>query len=137
MVIMPILIMISFAFFFSPNVQASAENKQLPPTFKQVIRTVMSGFLGGELEKLSPAEREQTEAQLVEEVFSRFNQLLGPYFRFFPPILAFGLFLILQGLSIAFVWLGVGISMLLFALLKRSGLVRIELVKKDAEKLQF
>ncbi|MEX1063841.1 MAG: hypothetical protein WD898_00375 [Candidatus Paceibacterota bacterium] len=137
MVIMPILIMVSFAFFFSPNVQASAKDNQLPPTFKQVIRTVMAGFLGGELEELPPEEREQTETAIVEEVFNRFNDFLGPYFKYFPPILAFGLFLILQGLSIAFVWLGVGISALLFLVLKRSGLVRIELVRKDAEKLQF
>lgn len=136
-VITPILLLVSFAFFFSPGLQASAARQELPPTAKEVVSRVVIGLLGGELEQLPPQERQQTERQLVERVFNQFNQILGPYFKFLPPILAFGLFLILQGLSFIFVWLGTLIAMLLFWVFKKAGLIRLKMVQKETEELEF
>lgn len=137
MVITPLLVLISFAFYFSPTVQTSAQTKQLPPTVKQVVESTVSGFLGQEIQSLPPQERKQAENKLVTEVINQLTKFAEPYFKFFPPILAFGMFLILQGLSFIFVWLGVAISVLLFWVLKKSGVIQIRMVQKEAEELIF
>lgn len=95
----------------------------------------MDSFLGGQVENLSPQEREQVESQTVSQVLEQFTVFLGPYIQYLPPILAFGLFLILQGLSFIFVWLAVLISVLLFWTMKKSGFIRIQVVQKEAEEL--
>ncbi len=136
-IVTAMLVMISFAFFFSPNIQASAKNKQLPPSFKQVIERTVDSFLGGQVENLSPQERQRVESQTVSQVLEQFTVFLGPYIQYLPPILAFGLFLILQGLSFIFVWLAVGISVLLFWVFKRAGFVRLKIVQKEAEELEL
>ena len=136
-IVTAMLVMISFAFFFSPNIQASAKSKQLPPTVKEVIERTVSSFLGGEIKSLPPRERQQIENQVITQVITQFTDFLEPYFRYFPPILAFGLFLILQGLSFIFVWLAVGISVLLFWVMKRAGFMRLKIVQKEAEELEF
>ena len=137
MVVTPLLVLVSFAFYFSPSVQLSAQTKQLPPTIKQVVERTVSGFLGQEIQSLPPQERKQAENQLVSEVINQLTKFAEPYFKFFPPILAFGMFLILQGLRFIFIWIGVVISVLLFWALKKSRLVRIKMVQKEAEELEF
>jgi len=136
-IVTAMLIMISFAFFFSPNIQASAKNKQLPPSFKQVIERTVDSFLGGQVENLSPQEKQQVESQTVSQVLEQFTAFLGPYIQYLPPILAFGLFLILQGLSFIFVWLAVLISALLFVALKKAGFLKINTVSVEAEKIEL
>ncbi len=134
-IVTALLIMLSFAFFFSPNIQASAKSKQLPPSFKQAIERTVDSFLGGQVKNLSPQERKQAENQVANQVMEQFTAFLSPYIQYLPPILAFGLFLILQGLSFIFVWLAVLVSALLFWAMKKSGLVRIQVVQKEAEEL--
>jgi hypothetical protein len=136
-IVTAMLVMISFAFFFSPNIQASAKNKQLPPSFKQVIERTVDSFLGGQVKNLSLQEKQQVKSQTVSQVLEQFTAFLGPYIQYLPPILAFGLFLILQGLSFIFVWLGVAIATLIFWALKRSGFVRIGIEQKEAERIDF
>lgn len=136
-VITPYLILISFAFFFSSGVQASAAAKELPPTVRQVVEKTVGVFLGQEIQALPPQERKPAENKIVDQVLAQFNEFLGPYFKYFPPILAFGLFLVLQGLSFILVWLAVVISALLFWVLKIAGWVKIKILQKEAEELEF
>lgn len=136
-VITPILLLISFAFYFSPGIQSSAVLQELPPTAKQVISRVVGGFLGEELEQLPPQERQDAEKLLVERAFDQFNQILAPYFRFLPPLLAFGLFLILRGLSFVFVWLGTLIAWAVFWIFRRTGFVKITTAPVEAEKIEI
>lgn len=114
LVITPSLPLVSFALFFSLGLQASAIRQELPPIVKQVISRVATDLLGSEPEQLSPQERQEMDRLLVKRVLDRFNHLLGPYFKFLPQILAFGLFLVFQGLSFIFVWPGMLIAMILF-----------------------
>jgi len=136
-IITAMLIMISFAFFFSPNIQASAKNGQLSPSFKQVIERTVSSFFEGQVGNLSPWEREQAKNQMASQILEQFTVFLGPYIQYLPPILAFGLFLILQGLSFIFVWLAILVSVISFWVMKKSGIIRIQAVQKEAEEIYF
>lgn len=124
-VVLPILIMISLAYFTDPQVQATARSNQLPPTIRQAISETVTTFLGSELAALPAPARKQVENRLIEQVTDQLTRLAKPYFRYAPPILAFGLFLILQGLSFIFVWLAIWLGMLIFLILKRAGFVKI------------
>lgn len=136
-VIMPLLIMISFAYYLDPKVQASAQSNQLPPTVREVIAKTVDTFLGGELQKVPAAQRQQTKNQIIIETERQFTNLAKPYFRYLPPILAFGIFLILQGLSFVFTWLAVLIGMGMFWVLRRFKVVKITNKQVEAEAIEF
>lgn len=134
-VITGILVVVSFAYFLSSGVQESANNKELPPTIQQVIITTVGNFLGPQTGQLSPQQRIQSEDAVIAEVISEFTRILGPYFKFFPPILAFGLFLVLRGLSFVFIWFSVWLGQLIFWILRKTEFVTIEEKEVKAEAL--
>ena len=136
-VISPFLIMISFAYFFSPGVQMQTSEKQLPPTINQVIEKTVSTFLGDEIKKLPPEEQAKAEGQLIGQVKNQLLEFAGPYFRFMPPVLAFGLFLVLTGLSAIFVWGSIGLAVFLIWVFKKTGLIQIKKIQIEAEQLEF
>src|SRR3989344_4425224 len=131
-----LLVMISLAFFLSPSTQASVQRQELPPATKTIVEKSVSILAGEQLQNLPPDQRRSFLNQATGEVLKQFNNILKPYFKYFPPILAFGLFLILQGLSFIFVWLAIAVAMGLFWIIKKSGLIRIRMVQKEAEELE-
>ena len=136
-VITPLLIMTSFAYYLDPAVQASARAGQLPLTVRQTIAKTVDAFLGGELSQLPPAERQQTKNQIMAETERQLTNLAKPYFQYLPPALAFGLFLILQGLSFIFVWPAVWLGQGLFAIIRRAGFVKIVEKEVKAQTFEF
>lgn len=136
-IVTSILIMISFAFYLGPATQLAAHQQELSPSVKSIVERTVSIFASPEIKNLPPAQRQSFLTQVAGEVIGQFNYILKPYFKYLPPILAFSLFLVLQGLSFIFVWLATGIAALLFMVLKKSGFIRIRLVQKESEELDF
>lgn len=136
-IVTSILIMVSFAFFLSPATQAAARKQQLPSSVKRIVEKTVPLFAGEQIRNLPVSQRQTFVSQATNEIIKQFTNLLRPYFKYMPPVLAFGLFLVLQGLSFIFVWLSTAIALALFELLKRSGIIRIAVVKKETEELEF
>jgi hypothetical protein len=130
-------IMISFAYFLSPAVQSIAEREELPPTFNQAVRQVFNVMFKGELEELTPMEREQSETHFVNQVVIEANEVIKPFFGYMPPVIAFGLFLVLQGLSLIFVWLAIAVGIIAFSILKRLNFFRITETQVKSEVLEI
>ncbi|MBI2676967.1 MAG: hypothetical protein HYX21_03440 [Candidatus Yanofskybacteria bacterium] len=128
-----VFILISFAYFLSPGVQASAQNKELPQGIRKTIQIVVGNYIGENLEIQNPRLKAETNNYIISQV----TTFLQPYFKFLPPILAFGLFLILQGISVVFVWLAVLLAFIVFWILKMRGLVKIEKKPMEAEIINF
>ena len=128
-VIMAFFVLTSFAAYQSPVAKGIADARQLPSASEQFMRTIVESVVGGQI----PAgpEREGIISRVTKETIQQFNDILKPYFQYAPPLLAFGLFLILWGLSWIFVWLSVLVGMLIFWILKKTGMVRIE--EKDVK----
>jgi len=124
-----ILVLISFAYYLTPDVQALAQSGELPKSFQRVVMTVVDQIFEGQTGLESGDGGNQ--------VLSIINYYLRPYYKILPPLAAFGMFLILQGLSFIFIWVVVPISAFLFWLMKKSGIVNIETVKVDAERIKF
>jgi len=130
-VVLAFFVLISFAAYQSPVATGIAEAGQLPSATQQLIRSVVDSVIGSQV----PAgpEKEGVISQVANETTKQFNNILKPYFQYAPPLLAFGLFLILWGLSWIFVWLSVFIGMGVFWILKKTNFVKIEKRNVEAE----
>lgn len=131
-VVTSFFVLISFSYFLSPSAQSVAVKNELPESLQKIVEFVVESYTADQ-----PDISQGLINSAKKEVVSQLNSLFSPYYKFVPPLLAFGLFLILQGFSFLFVWFSAIISVLLFWIIKKSGLVRIETIKKEAEVLKF
>ncbi len=134
-VVVPLMIMVSFGYYNSPSVQASARTQQLPASVQTTIAAVTNAFASQQ--NLAPADQKDFQKALFKEVINRLTGYARPYFSYFPPILAFGLFLVLQGLSFIFIYISLWLGILSFFLMKRTGIISIEEKQVKAEVLIF
>ena len=134
-VMIPLYIALSFAYYSSPSIQVRAKNADLAPNLKQIVSEVANKFLVTELSSLPPEQREAASSYAIERTYNYFVSYFEPYREYFPPVLAFGLFLILVGLGFILhrlsVWLGMGI----FWLLRKTKFVVIEKKQIEAESI--
>lgn len=133
-VLMALFLLISFAAFQSPVAKGISEAGQLPSASQQFMRSVVDSVVGSQIE-VSGAEKEDIVNEVTNRTFRQINSILKPYFQYAPPLLAFGLFLVLWGFSWFFVQLSVLVGMLIFWILKKTGFVKMEKYNVEAEKL--
>ena len=134
-VVLGLFIMISFAAYQSPFAEEVKKTDRLPSQAETIVRSIVEKTIGNKVEGTTPQQKQRAIDQVASQTFQEFNRLLRPYFQYAPPVLAFGLFLILWGLSFLFVWAGMVIGMALYWILKRFKVVRIETRQVDAEVL--
>lgn len=132
-IVTAILILISFVYFLTPKVQELSAAETLPAWAVQTIQNVTGRYL----EEIMNVPDDRLKQQLAQEAVKQVNTWLNPYFKFLPPILAFGLFLVLQGLGFLFVWLSLAISLLIFIILRALKVVIVSKVNKEAEVVNF
>lgn len=125
-----VLVVISFAYFLSSDVRSIVKNEELPFGLTETVKVVVDNYVG---EQASP----QLRVQVAQEAIQQINHFLKPYFKFFPPLLAFGLFLALQGVSFIFLWLSLLLSFLIFNLLKACHWAVLIKSPKEAETIVF
>jgi len=133
-VVLAFFVLISFVAYQSPVATGIANAERLPTASQQLLRSVVNGVIGGQIET-DEQERESIISEVVGRTFQQINNALKPYFKYTPPLLAFGLFLILWGLSWFFIQLSVFVGMGIFWVLKRTGFVKIEETEVKAERL--
>jgi len=129
-VVMAFFLIISFAAYQSPGIKNLKNVKQLPSQSEVFIKTIIEKTAGSYLEG-SPGEKQGIINQISNQTLQGLNDFLRPYFKYSPPLVAFGLFLILWGISWIFVWLSVLLGMLIFWILKKTGVITIE--EKDVK----
>jgi ABC-type multidrug transport system fused ATPase/permease subunit len=134
-VVLAFFVLVSFAAYQSPVARGIAKAEQLPSASQQLMRSVVDSVIGNQI----PAgqEKESVISRVTNETIQQFNNILKPYFQYAPPLLAFGLFLILWGLSWIFVWLSVLVGMGIFWLLKKTSFMRIGKRNVEAEVLEI
>jgi len=125
-VIMGLFVLISFAVYQSSFAEELEKSERLPSASHNFIRSIVEQTVGRQVKTNNEAEKQNIITQITNETFGEINTFLKPYFRYAPPLLAFGLFLILWGLSWIFVWLSVLIGMFIFWVLKKTKVVKIE-----------
>lgn len=124
-VVLGLFVMISFAAYQSPILSEIQTAQQLPNQAQVIFKQIVEGTFGQKIQASTPQQRNQLINEIASQTLQQINGVLKPYFRYAPPILAFGLFLILWGLSFLFVWLGVLVGLVIYWTLKKTGVVKI------------
>lgn len=130
-VVLGLFVMISFAAYQSPLLEQIQKASALPGQTQVFFQQVIDKTVGSKIQAEAPGQRQQIVGQVASQAFQELNKFLKPYFQFAPPVLAFGLFIILSGLSFVFIWCGMLVGMMLFWMLKKTNVVRI--VEKDVK----
>ena len=107
----------------------------MPSASTVFIKNIVEQTLGGQLAQVESQQKDIILNQVTQEVIREFNLWLEPYFQYAPPVLAFGLFLVLWGVGWIFIWLSVFIGLLIFQILKKAKFFRIEERNVKAEVL--
>lgn len=134
-VILGLFILISFAAYQSPAIQKLKYVDRLPSQGEVFIHSLVKNTIGTQIEAANTTEKQNIISQISQQTFNQINSFLKPYFQFSPSLLAFGLFLILWGLSWIFVWLSILLGVVIFWVLKKMNFVKIETQTVKAEKL--
>ncbi len=134
-VVLGIFVLISFAAYQSPLAKEIERSQQLPSRTEVFIRNIVENTIGPRVDTGSEAEKQSVISQITGETLKQLNALLGPYFQYAPPLLAFAVFLILWGLSWFFIQLSVLVGVLMFWALKKMKIVIIEEHDVKAEAL--
>jgi len=132
-VVLGIFVIISFAAYQSPLAKEIERSQKLPSGTEVFIQDIVENTIGPRVDTKNEIEKQNIISQITGETFREFNTLLKPYFQFAPPLLAFGLFLVLWGLSWILIWLSVLVGMLIFWILKKASFVKIEKRNVEAE----
>jgi len=125
-VIMGLFVLISFAVYQSPFAEELEKAEKLPSASQNFIRSVVEQTVGRQVPVNNEVEKQNIISQITDETFREINTFLKPYFKYTPPILAFGLFLILSGLSFIFVAFSTAVAIGLFWILKKTRVITIE-----------
>lgn len=124
-------ILVSFAAYQSPAIESFRNIEQIPSAGAVFIKTIVEQTVGGQLEDADPRQKEAVFNQITQEIVREGNKVLEPYFGYLPPVLAFGLFLVLLGIGWVFVWLSAVLGIMVFWALKKINFFRIE--EKDVK----
>lgn len=135
--ITPILISLSFVYFLSPTAQNLADNKSLPPVISNAVKSVSLQLINNDIANIPTSQKNQAIDKATSEVMTRLNNFYRQYSDVVPPLLAFGLFLVLKGLSFVFIWLAIALSLAIFKILRKFNIVSIQPKEIIGEKLVF
>ncbi|MFH1769370.1 MAG: hypothetical protein ABH833_01750 [Parcubacteria group bacterium] len=137
-IIVPLLIASSFAYFQALRIDP-AELEQKHITISEAIEHTANYVMGFETVEEKLAQQDLLKKDITDNIFDwvrdTFYEYTDKYQKYMPPVFAFGLFLILWGLSFLFVYASLGVALGLFYILKRIGFVKIEEIDVKAERL--
>jgi hypothetical protein len=125
-VVLGFFIMASFAAYQSNFAEKIKDANQLPGQSQVFFHNAIDKFFGPKLGPANSKQRQQAVNEVSTGTYKSINDFLAPYFKWAPPVLAFGLLIILWGLSWIFVYAGVFGALLIYWILKKTRVVRIE-----------
>lgn len=134
-ILVSMLLAISFGYFLSPSVQERARTVTVPPTFREIASKTFDAFL--KTEDGSAYEKQQIKNEALTKLYDLYERQLSPYTKYFPPVLAFGLFIGLWGSSFILIPLSVWVAYLLFLLLRTTGFVSLTKEMVEAERIKL
>ena len=134
LIMIPLYIALSFAYFQSPSIQTATRDQKLSPTFKQIAGDVLDRFLESQNE-VSEQDKQFAKNYAIEQAYDTIMSYFEPFRPYFPPIFAFGLFLVLLGLGFIFHRVSSWVGMILFWLLRKTQFVKIVEVDTKAQSI--
>ncbi len=134
-VVLGFFIIASFAAYQSNFAEKIKATDQLPSQTQVFFKDAVDKMFGSKLGPENSAQRKVAVNEVATGTFKGINDFLRPYFKWAPPVVAFGLFIILWGLSWIFIYAATLVAALMFWILKKTRAVRIEERDVKAEAL--
>jgi hypothetical protein len=144
-IIIPLLLAVSFAYYETGVLERRVDERDVPVSFREAITKTVNTFLEDEAEQESEENgffkgiTEQARESTIDRAFDffvqRFYDFTDKYRAYIPPILAFGLFLILWSVSFIFVYLSLGFAMIIYYILRATRFVTLREVDARAQRL--
>lgn len=130
MTLMPVVlgffVIASFAAYQSNLADKIKDTKQLPSQTEVFFRQTTDKLFGSKLGPENSKQRQYAVNEAASATYQGINDFLRPYFKWAPPLLAFGLFIVLWGLSWIFIYAAMIVALIMFWILKKTRVVRIE-----------
>ncbi len=130
-IVLGFFIMASFAAYQSNFAEEIKKGDQLPNKSLVFIEEAVDKMFGSQLGPENSRQRQQAVKEVSVGTFEIINDFLRPHFKWAPPAVAFGLLIILWGLSWIFIWAATLLASVIFWILKKTRVVRIE--EKDVK----
>ena len=124
-------LMLSLGFYLLPAYHQVGVKEVSIGIQNQIMDAYSNPLVEAQLNQLPPSMRAQVKADLGKSVDTYVKRFLGPLGSFLPPLLAFGLFLVLWSVLFIYRELAIWFGALLFFVLIKTGFVRI--VEKDVK----
>jgi|GEM_PF-5650745 len=124
-------LMLSLGFYLLPAYNQVGVKEISVGIQNQISDTYKNPLVEAQLNQLPPSVRAQVKADLAKSVDAYVKRFLGPLGPFLPPLLAFGLFLVLWSVLFIYRELAIWFGAFLFFILTKTGFVRI--VEKDVK----
>ena len=125
-IVLGFFVIASFAAYQSNFADKIKDSKQLPSQAEVFFRSAIDTMFGSNLGPDNSRQRQVAVNTVAAGTFQSINLFLRPYFQWAPPLVAFGLFLVLWGLSWIFVYAAMVVALIVFWILKKTKMVRIE-----------
>lgn len=141
-----IIILVTLFYYFTPSVQEKSRQITIPRSLETFVQefTTQTLLRNASSEVRIQIQSPQFQTQLGQEVQRTTKELLrqldswlGPYKKFFPLILSIGFYLTLTAFTFLWNWLTLLFASFFLFIFKQLGLVKINLVQKEAEELEF
>jgi hypothetical protein len=130
-IVLGFFIIASFAAYQSDIADQIKDANRLPSQTEVLFHEAVDKLFGPKLGPENSKQRQVAVNEVSAGTFKGINDFLAPYFRWAPPVLAFGLLIILWGLSWIFVYASVFAALVIFWVLKKTRIVRVE--EKDVK----
>jgi len=124
-------LMLSLGFYLLPAYHSVGASDVSTGIQGQIRSTYENPAVKQQLDQLPATQRAQVESDLSKNVDSWVKRFLGPLGPFLPPLLAFGLFLVLWSTLFIFRELSIWLGVILLWLLRSVGFVHVE--EKDVK----
>ena len=128
-----------YCVYVAPNEEAVREHARqgaFPASFQHTIAIGVQQFINAGGTEYSGLSQRDINAS-VDASIGRVNAFLKPYQPYFPPLLAFGLFIILWGVMFLIHWLGKLWALLIFYLIKKTKFIIIQEIDVKAQRIEL
>jgi hypothetical protein len=132
-IVLGFFVMASFVAYQSNFADKIKDNGQLPSQTQIFFRETTDKLFGSKLGPENSTQRKIAVNEAAAVTYKSINDFLHPYFQWAPPLVAFGLFIILWGLSWIFIYASMIVALIVFWVLKKTRVVRIEKKQIEAE----
>jgi len=137
LILMAMFLAVSLGFYLSPDTQSAGLKSVSVGINGQLDHVFKNSLIEDRMSALPVSLQKEFRLDVAQAIDSTVKQYLGPVAHYIPSVLALGFFVVLWGFGWVFRQLALWMATGIFAILKRTGFIKIVTYKIDAEKVEI